>query len=458
MTKEPLPPEIEKAEYKVKPDPMLGYAWDVKHGLGGGDYFYSLEENYIYVYEDNYWKKLLPYEFQDRIETAMPDLLGLNIRKRKEIIENFKVKKHLRIDKLNQSPLINFENCMFDLNILKKFPHAKEHYSTIRIPYKYEPEEKCPLWIKTLNEILEDDKQKISTIQEFFGYCISKDNEQKKGMLLLGDTDTGKSTIIDIFREVIGEENCSNVPLQYLSNPQYTPLLINKIVNIDPEVNKEAINYEREFKILTGGKNERVACNQKHIPTFEFVPKCKILLSANEFPKIKDHSSAFFQRLLLIPCERRFKENEKDITLNEKLRKELPGIFNWVIDGLKKLKKRGRFEQHTFMKEAVEELENENNPAYVFFNEHIEVNLSNNVWIDKGELFTKYKEWCRGNEQYNLTHIQFSRCVMKKFGSITPKGARSSNNGARIWKNLSYVNFKTEALQLDNHQVQEEIW
>ena len=84
------------------------------------------------------------------------------------------------------------------------------------------------------------------------------------------------------------------------------------MVNIDPEVNKEAVNYEREFKLLTGGKNERVSCNQKHIPTFEFVPKCKIILSANIFPRITDHSSAFYQRLLLIPCNRRFTEEEKE--------------------------------------------------------------------------------------------------------------------------------------------------
>ena len=167
-----------------------------------------------------------------------------------------------------------------------------------------------------------------------------------------------------------------------------------------------------------------------------------MLLSANEFPRIKDHSSAFYQRLLLIPCERRFSEKEKNRNLDEELRIELPGIFNWAIEGLKRLKMRGKFEHPDFMKDAVEELENENNPAYVFFNDHIEIDLTGNVFIEKQTLFDLYKKWCIGNEQYNLTHIQFSQCVMKKYGQITPKNSRLPHNGSRVWKNIKYVPFK----------------
>ena len=188
---------------------------------------------------------------------------------------------------------------------------------------------------KNFEEIFEDNTDKIKILQEFFGYCISPDNEQKKGLLLLGETDTGKSTIFDIIRAMIGDTNISNVPLKaFMINPQYTPLLINKMINIDPDVNKNAADYEREFKIITSGKNEKVSCNQKHIPTFEFVPKCKIILGANEFPKITDHSNAFYERLLIIPCERRFAEHEKNHKLHDELTSKLSGIFNWAIIGL----------------------------------------------------------------------------------------------------------------------------
>ncbi len=427
---------------KIKQDIFHTYAWRVINGEAG-EYVYSLHEGYIYSYENGVWKKVFENEFLDRVERAIPDTTKYPIGQRKQIIENFKYKHYIRIEILNNYPLINFENCMFDPMGMNVLSHKKEYYSTIRIPYKYDELSKCELWIKTLNEIFEGNQEKIKLLQEFFGYCLDTSNEQKKGLLLLGDTDTGKSTILDILREILGDENISNVPLKHLSNPQYTPLLINKIVNLDPDVDKTATEYEREFKIITGGKNEKVSCNQKHIPTFEFVPKCKIILAANEFPRITDYSSAFYQRLILIPCERRFMENEKNRNLHTELKKELPGIFNWFLEGLHRLKTRGRFEQHDFMKDALEELQNDNNPTNSFFKEFITAQIGDDIYIEKGDLYEKYVAWCIKTNTFKLNMARFSSCVYKVYFKFTPKDTHHPATRKRIWRNLKY---KTELI------------
>ncbi len=434
---ESTPPE---PEYQITQDPMLCHAWDIVHGKAGGDYIYSLEEDYIYTYEDNVWKKILEKEFLNRVERNMIKITSLPIHKRREIMENFKVKKHMRIEGFNKTNLINFENCMFDPSTQIKFPHAKEHFSTIRIPYKYDPEATCPLWIKTLNEVLEEDQDKINLFQEFIAYCLLPDMNQKKALLLLGESDCGKSTLLFIVKYMLGEQNCSSVGLEYLPNPQYTPLLINKMVNIDADVSRDAGKYEREFKIITSG--EPVSCNQKHIPTFEFIPKCKIILAANIFPKITDHSSAFYNRLLLIPCNRIFLPHEQDNELVFKLKQELPGIFNWALEGLKRFKERGKFQKYDFVTDAVEELENENNPCNLFFQEHVEVSMGS--YIEKGDLYKKYKEWSDNTKNYALSENRFSTNVFKKFNNQTPKNTRLDNGGRRIWKNLIWVPFKSQ--------------
>ncbi len=435
-------------------DAMLCHAWDIVHGKAGGDYIYSLQEDYIYIYKNHVWVRIFEKEFIDRVQTHLSRVRGLPLNRRKEVMENFKIKKSMRIEEFNKTPLINFENCMFDPTTLQQKEHDKKHYSTIRIPYQYDPEAKCPLWIKILEEILEKNKDKMELLQEFFGYCLVPDNEQKKGLLLLGETDTGKSTILDILRELIGDVNISSVPLQHLSNPQYTPLLINKMINLDPDVNKNAADYEREFKIITGGKNEKVSCNQKHIPTFEFVPKCKIILAANEFPKITDHSSAFYQRLLIVPCERRFQEHEKDRTIHDKLMKELPGIFNWVVEGLRRLKSRGSFKKYDFIINAVDELESENNPSNLFFQEHIEISMGS--YILKSDLYTKYKQWSETTKNYALSENRFSSAVYKKFINQTPKNTRLDGGGKRIWRNIVYVDFKIHHPEPQKEHIEEE--
>lgn len=419
---------------------LYSYAFNIMNGQAGGDYIYSLQENCIYFYEDNVWKKLFDKEFLDRIEKNLIPITRFSLNQKKEIVENFKHKKYLRLEGFNKTDLINFENCMFNPITLEATEHKKEYYSTIRIPYKYEPSSICPLWIKTLKEIFENDEQKIKVLQDFFGYCLTPENNQKKALLLLGETDTGKSTILFILKDLLGQENVSNVPLEYLSHPQYTPLLINKIVNIDADVSKEAAKYEREFKIITSG--EAVSCNQKHIPTFEFIPKCKIILAANIFPRITDHSSAFYQRLILIPAERRFSEKEKNRELNKQLKAELSGIFNWAIEGLKSFRLRGQFEQYDFMKDAVEELETDNNPSNVFFEEHIEICMGSE--IEKGELFKRYQEWAKETENYTLNSARFSTAVYKKYSVQTPKKAQGKETGKRVWRNIKYVHFKRQ--------------
>lgn len=436
---DPQPPELQNLEYN-KPEEMLAFAFDIKNGKAKGDYFYSLEEDYIYVYEENYWKKIKDKQFQDRIEKGLPKITTYTIAKRKEIIENFKVKKHLSIDDLNHTTFINFKNYMFNPVDQHRLPHAKEYYSTIRIPYEYDPEAECPLWLKTLDEILEKNKEKIQSFQEFIAYCLLPETNQKKALLLLGESNSGKSTMLFIVKYLIGSENVSNVPLQYLSNPQYTPLLINKMVNIDADVAKDAAKYEREFKIITSG--EAVSCNQKHIPTFEFVPKCKIILAANEFPRITDHSNAFYNRLILIPCDKVFEEHEQNKNLVEELKKELPGIFNWVIEGLKKFKERGSFIKHDFMKDAIKDLENENTPSNYFFEEHIEIYMGGE--IEKGDLFDKYKDWCDKSKHLALSTSRFSIAVYKRFQLQTSKKAQNKDTGKRVWKNIKYVPFKRQ--------------
>lgn len=427
-------------EVNYKQDMYYSYAFEIIKGHGGGEYIYSLQEDYIYSYENGVWKQIFDIEFLDRVEIALPEITKFPLPARKQILDNFKHKKYLRLEEFNQKHLINLENYMFDPLGINVLAHSKDFYSNVRIPYKYDQALGCQLWEKTLEEILEGDKLKIGLLQEFFGYCLTKDTKQHKALLLLGESRSGKSTILQTLRELIGTKNCSSVPLKYINNPQYTPMLINKLVNIDSDVSAKASEFEAEFKTITSG--EPVSCNQKFIATFEFVPYCKIVMAANIFPRITDHSSAFYKRLLLIPCDRVFSEEEQNKNLIGELKKELPGILNWAIKGLKNLTKRGRFEELDFISQAVKELEYDNNPAYIFFDEHIEVCKNNE--IEKGELYEKYKIWSEKNKMYPLSSNRFSTCIYKKYKSETPKDTQNPNTRKRIWRNIKYVHFKDD--------------
>ena len=336
----------------VKPDKSYAYALVIKEEKAGGKYIYCLEDDKFYYYKEGYWQSLFEVEFLGIIQESMKEIIRHPISLRRQIIDNFRQLGRIHLEQFNFAPLINLKNGMINPydGILQD--HKAEYYSTNRLPYNYNSEAKCDLWIKSINEILENDQKKISILQEFFGYCLTRDVKQHKAMLLLGESRSGKSTLLQVLRNVVGSNNCSSVPLKYIADSQATPILINKLVNIDTDVSAKAEEFEAEFKTITSG--EPVHCNQKFIAAFDFVPYCKLIMAANIFPKITDHSSAFYNRLLLIPCDRVFSEEEQNRDLPKQLEAESSGILNWSIEGLRRLTERGRFEQHDFMRDAVQ--------------------------------------------------------------------------------------------------------
>lgn len=430
-----------------KQDKIFSIANGVSKGSIGHDFTFCIEEDKFYLYGDGFWKPIYWMELIDIIsshESYRNQLSKLSINVRKQLIDNLKTMVYKRLIHFNSSGRLNFQEGEFDPILNKMFDHSKEHYSTMRIPYPFDYKAQCPLWLKTLLEIFEGSQGKIDALQEFFGYCLTTKNNQKKALLLLGESDSGKSTILFILRAMVGDFNCSSVQLVNLKNTVFTPQLMNKLVNIDADVAKDAENYEAQFKLITS--NEPIQCNQKYVPTFDFLPTCKMVMAANIFPRITDTSSAFYNRLIIIPCDRIFSPEEQNRELVPALKEELSGIFNWACEGLKKLSDRGRFDSYDFAKEAVKELEDENNPTNVFFDDHIEVEIGDHIYIEKGELYEKYKKWCDiNNNKFHLNKARFSSAVFKKFHDATPKNTMLHTIGKRIWRNLKYVEQKGEA-------------
>lgn len=435
---------------------MTRIANSIAIGGMGIDLIHCIEEDRFYFYRENFWRSIFEVELLKMISehNEYSYIVKHSLAQRKQIIENLKVMKQLRLEKFNNKGYLNFDFGEFDPMHPLPFTdrggvwhdHDKKNYSTLRMPYKYCPGE-CKLWIKTLDEIFEFDKEKISTLQEFFGYCLTKDTRKEKALLLIGESRTGKSTILHVLNYMIGQSNCSNVALKYISDPQYAPMLMNKLVNIDTDVSERANTYEAEFKTITSG--EPIAVNQKYVPAFSFRPYCKLVMAANQFPIIKDHSSAFYKRLIPIPCNRIFEDIEQNIKLKDALLTELYPIFEWACEGLERLNERGYFEQKDFILDAVAELREESNTDEAFLRDHLNCQLSDEAdnMIEKKLLYEKYKEWCERNGHYCMSIIKFNKAVYRKYSKFTPKDYQYSGDGKRYWKNIKYVETKEEYLK-----------
>src|SRR5690606_35328202 len=59
----------------------------------------------------------------------------------------------------------------------------------------------------------------------------------------------------------------------------------------------------------------------------------KIVIATNHFPKVSGADNAIWRRIEVLPFDFQVPRSKQDKDLANKLRKELPGILNWAIEG-----------------------------------------------------------------------------------------------------------------------------
>ena len=105
---------------------------------------------------------------------------------------------------------LNMRNGMLNLKDLTLHDHDPSYYSTIQLPYCFDPSVECPRFLQFLDEILPDQNvQKV--IQEVLGSCLSSDTSYERCIFLYGGGGNGKNTLLEVLTGMVAHENVSNV-------------------------------------------------------------------------------------------------------------------------------------------------------------------------------------------------------------------------------------------------------
>ena len=133
----------------------------------------------------------------------------------------------------------------------------------------------------------------------------------------------------------------------------------------------------------------------------------RLVILSNELPRLTDSSGALASRFIMLIMQRSFYGVE-DPDLTKKLCTELPGIFNWALDGLERLRERGRFQQPAASEDAVREMEDLSSPMGAFVRERCVVGPAHEVPCDG--LYQAWRQWCQdhGRDRPGTTQT-FSR-------------------------------------------------
>lgn len=235
---------------------------------------------------------------------------------------------------------INCHNGVVDLETLELQPHSAKYLFLGKLPVEYDPEADCPVWKEFLNTTLED--KHIPTLQEFIGYCLIPDTRFQKALMLYGTGANGKSIVINTINALFGREYTSHVSLSTLQSNRFAAYeLIGKLVN----TSSETANYTGKeldmFKAIVSGDD--VFVESKGVAGSSTKLFARLIFASNTLLRSGDKSDGNYRRWIIIPFTKQFKGEDADLFLQDKINKELPGILNWAIEGLKRLYKQGKF-------------------------------------------------------------------------------------------------------------------
>jgi len=311
-------------------------------------------------------------------------------------------------------------------------PHCREHFKTSQIPVTYNAEAKAPRFESFLEEVFVNDPdktEKIRLVPEAMGYSLLPICIYEKFFLLIGSGANGKTILMDTIANLTGTENVSAVQPSQFGNQFQRAHLHGKLVNMVTEIPADYVIDDATLKAIVSG--ELITAEHKHKPPFEFRPHCTCWFGTNHLPKTKDLSEAFFRRAIVIKFNRTFAEDEQDFQLKNKLKQELPGIFNLVLEGLSRLFEKGGFTKVVSSELSKSEWRLQRDSAKIFAEDQCVFGSQHE--ITSSDLYERYTEW---GERMEIGQLLGRNSFTKRMETLGATTSRTTG-GVRTLKGIT---------------------
>lgn len=390
-------------------------------------YFHDINENLM----ENAMTRLLRDKYSQNFISKVTNLISAD--------------NMVSADRLDENTHLRVENGILKLEDTCDYliHHSAEYLDTTKIPVAYNQNAECPRFKKFLREILPNEKDR-KTVQELFGFALMSDFKRfNKMALFLGSGEDGKSTLIRVLKNLVGESNTSSLALTGITDNQFRPFeLVDSKVNIDGDLNAETISSNR-LKKLTGG--DGITVEEKYERPFQYQNDTALFFLSNKLPSTKDTTRGFYRRWIIIEFNQKFTEQvgdgnkDADKRLDEKLcnDNELQGVLNWAVKGYNRLTKNERFTK-TWSPEFTKSYWNRESDSISFFVEK-RVRRHGNSIMPKDSVFYFYKKFCDKNGLESYSEQQFKQ-KMTNTHNFKPVRKRLHNQKRyQCWKNIDIV-------------------
>lgn len=298
--------------------------------------------------------------------------------------------------------------------------HNKSWLITHLSPVEYTDKADHPLWDRFLDDIFCGDAELIHYIQKAVGYSLTGRTDEQCLFFLFGTGRNGKSTFIDVIRNIMGD---------YAMNVQPETLMVRNnngsassdiarlkgarfVTSVEP--NEGMRLNEGLIKQLTG--EDWITARKLYGNEFEFKPEFKLWMATNHKPIIRGTDTGIWRRIHMIPFTANIPPEKADKQLGDKLCAEYPAILKWAVDGCLMWQREGLGMPKAVL-DMVREYRREMDVVTAFIEDRCKI--GDNEYERASTLYSEYSAWCDNNNEYKMSNTKFSIELAKRFKKVS---------------------------------------
>jgi putative DNA primase/helicase len=190
--------------------------------------------------------------------------------------------------------------------------------SFIKIPIVYDQLAECPNILKFIREVFGEDREEL--ILQMIGYLMFPNTKFQKAFVIHGVADSGKTTFIDLgkrFKRANTRDKLVNIYDDLSFHKKIQDLSVFKTIVTNPSLSGEL----KHIQALGTWRNY-----------------CKQVFTCNQLPPIPlNTGDELWRRIILISCDKKVKNRDRNILDKITTQEELSGLLNLALKAYEKL-------------------------------------------------------------------------------------------------------------------------
>ena len=307
-----------------------------------------------------------------------------------------------------------------------EFTEIEHQKSLFMFPIEYDPDAKCPRWEKYIKGLIP--AHAIPTLQQYMGYCLIPCNRGQESLYIIGNGGEGKSQILNVMQGLLGHHNYMSDSLHTLLDDKFLMAqLINRYVFMDDDLDKTPLKDTGKFKRWITKRS--VVVQRKGVDGYQADQFVRFLCVGNHMLRaLNDTSDGWYRRLVQIRVLPKPVGRVDNPFLIDELLEELPGIFNWCMQGLSDIMKNGLkvYKSEETLKLMYEQ-RTEDDPILLFLDSEEVISYDTDAQCTSNELRSAYNMWASANGYHTYgTQRKFTQDIKDKI--LLRPGVRENAN------------------------------